>query len=656
MKNILIRSIATAAGRLALAAVSALVIAACAEDISPETATPSAGSADNPNAITFTVSDSAAYTRTAEGTIDRIELRTLGFGVFAAHTGLHKYANSSISSNFMYNEKVTYDTDAKMWTYNPVKYWPNAGEPYGSDEYISFFAYGPYTATPGTGTDNASRCITDYVMPYETGDPWLVYQLGGDRDDWKDHQVDLLYAVNKDQKKEGPSAKINFNFKHALAGAGDKLTITCSSDLQNVMKSRAATQQVFLQIDKVIMNYRLTKKAKLILNNSEEPNWQEVSSENKVVHRIVEIDPNQVIAVASVGGGSCTLTDYTTSDLGIFYIPLDLDDNKQLVDISVKYTCTIGSDVYSGNVGCSKYLDNGLGSFEAGANQNFNIVLGANIPLSASDASDTSVGMRILDIPDQVFTGSEITPSVTVVDENGLVLEEGTDYTLSYANNISACLSTAANAPKVTATGINDYFGKVASKTFTITKSQRSINFSNASAKVKIDESVSEVTWNSGGADNALINTGTGAVVYSSSNESVATVNASTGTVTCKGAGVTVITARVADSDNDNYQINSASYVLTVVKGASISFASNSVTVNVADKFHLQTVNNTGGGTVTYSISDNVGIATIDPVTGIVKILGATSAALTVTAKADGGQYYDYSSASEATYTLTINP
>lgn len=61
-------------------------------------------------------------------------------------------------------------------------------------------------------------------------------------------------------------------------------------------------------------------------------------------------------------------------------------------------------------------------------------------------------------ISDQTYTGIAITPAVTVKD-GGVTLSEGTDYTVSYENNINAASRNAANAPAVTITGKGDYNG-----------------------------------------------------------------------------------------------------------------------------------------------------------------------------------------------------
>ena len=60
----------------------------------------------------------------------------------------------------------------------------------------------------------------------------------------------------------------------------------------------------------------------------------------------------------------------------------------------------------------------------------------------------------ILPIPDQDYTGSEITPAVTI-NYLGTTLTENTDYTLSYSNNVNPGQAT------VTVTGISPYAGTI---------------------------------------------------------------------------------------------------------------------------------------------------------------------------------------------------
>lgn len=78
------------------------------------------------------------------------------------------------------------------------------------------------------------------------------------------------------------------------------------------------------------------------------------------------------------------------------------------------------------------------------------------ITAKSIDAED----VIIEDIPDQIYTGSEITPELTITDDTG-VLEEGVDFEVAYESNINV------GDALVTVTGIGDYSGSRAT-TFAI--------------------------------------------------------------------------------------------------------------------------------------------------------------------------------------------
>lgn len=109
------------------------------------------------------------------------------------------------------------------------------------------------------------------------------------------------------------------------------------------------------------------------------------------------------------------------------------------------YTITYEDNIGIGEAGITLI---GNGNFEGEQYVTFKIV-----PIDLSKAA-------FEDIPDQTYTGEQITPSVTV-SMDGTELEEGTDYTVSYADNINA--GTAA----VTAMGTGKYSG-ICTATFTI--------------------------------------------------------------------------------------------------------------------------------------------------------------------------------------------
>jgi len=68
--------------------------------------------------------------------------------------------------------------------------------------------------------------------------------------------------------------------------------------------------------------------------------------------------------------------------------------------------------------------------------------------------ADLSTG-SIADIGEQAYTGSQVTPNVTVTDGSGNKLKADTDYTISYDNNVNAGTAT------VTITGTGNYTGKL---------------------------------------------------------------------------------------------------------------------------------------------------------------------------------------------------
>lgn len=154
------------------------------------------------------------------------------------------------------------------------------------------------------------------------------------------------------------------------------------------------------------------------------------------------------------------------------------------------------------------------------------------------------------------YNGAAQTPAVTVVyksgdrDEN---LTEGTDYTVTYSNNINA--GTAS----VKIEGIaGRYIGSV-TKTFTITRIAQTLSLEAVSSYVTVKKTV-KVT--AGGAKE------TSKYTFTSSNTSLASVSASgaTGTVTGVKGGKVVIT--VTTPQTVNYLKGTKTVTITVVPAA----------------------------------------------------------------------------------------
>ena len=138
-----------------LFAVAAAALVACSNE---ELSTPDNVLASKEAPVNFDVYTQRALTRGGTpGDLDNDNIGTAGFGVFAYYTAGEQY-DAKATPNFMYNQKVTCTgtaTPQTLWTYEPVKYWPNEyGDLAMSDEadYLTFFAYAPWTEVePTTG-------------------------------------------------------------------------------------------------------------------------------------------------------------------------------------------------------------------------------------------------------------------------------------------------------------------------------------------------------------------------------------------------------------------------------------------------------------------------------------------------------------------------
>lgn len=148
-------------------------------------------------------------------------------------------------------------------------------------------------------------------------------------------------------------------------------------------------------------------------------------------------------------------------------------------------------------------------------------------------------------------------------------------------------------------------------------------------------------------------------ITYTSSNTNVATVS-STGDVTPIGAGEATITATL--SNNDSYNDGNASYQLTVMVPATISFANATASVlnmNTATYTQAATTD-PAGSTITYSSSNNdVNVDANGQVTiSNQSFYGPVTITATLTAvPAANPQYYYVQSnnaAFQATYTLNV--
>lgn len=195
------------------------------------------------------------------GDIDNANIGEIGFGVFAYYTAGEQY-DTKATPNFMYNQKVEKAGD--VWTYEPVKYWPNEfGDAAQSDDvdYLTFFAYAPWTEfEPTTGLPKVAEGLSagaiDTLQNYNiisvnknsaTGDPIVKYAVCTDpaasvdllwgvaAADADEHHIALGDNENEieagkpfiDLTKPNVGDSVKFNLRHALA----KVKFTIDYDL-----------------------------------------------------------------------------------------------------------------------------------------------------------------------------------------------------------------------------------------------------------------------------------------------------------------------------------------------------------------------------------------------------------------------------------------
>lgn len=175
----------------------------------------------------------------------------------------------------------------------------------------------------------------------------------------------------------------------------------------------------------------------------------------------------------------------------------------------------------------------------------------SNPSVVVNPSANTGLTLTIDEIAAQTYTGSALTPAVTV-KAGETTLAVNTDYELRWDNNTNAGVATVA------AIGKGTYFGQFATQTFVINKAAGSISFANATETKTKSDDPSNNTFT-----NAVTNTGDGNVTYESSNTGVATVD-NDGKVTILTTGETTITATVADGTNYTYASSTATYTLTI--------------------------------------------------------------------------------------------
>ena len=254
------------------------------------------------------------------------------------------------------------------------------------------------------------------------------------------------------------------------------------------------------------------------------------------------------------------------------------------------------------NVGTATISITGIGDYTGTITKNFNIV--------ARDISDTTIGS----IPNQTYTGNSIS-ALPVITYNGATLTKGTDYTLTYSNNVNAGTGT------VTITGKGNFKGTT-SKTFSISaRAMSDTSVANVSSQTYTGNGISPlptITYN-----NKTLKKDTDYTLSYSNN-----INAGTATITITGKG------NFTGTTSKTFSISARAMSDTSVANiSSQTYTGNVISPLPTITYNNKTLKKDTDYTLSYSDNINVGTATIT-ITGKGNFAGTTSKTFSISARA----------------------
>lgn len=374
---------------LGLAALAALTITSCQKDLVinqiPE---------EQPIGFGTYVGRDA---QTKASVVTTETMKTEGFGVFAYYTAQNNFASTD-TPNFMYNQNVSWDETNGVWTYSPVKYWPN-----NTNDKISFFAYAPYDEN-STTNNNTYLNLSELTA---TGVPTVTYTVDTD----VDNHIDVLFADNSNKQnltKQTVGEKINFEFKHALSRVG----FTAQAIVDNVTDaSNSLANGTSIKINSITLNGNFYKSGTLDLSNG---NWTTQNSNQ--FHNSITINAED-LGTTNVTNTESNLHNVSNSDPDKGYmmiIPYTISgaDNNTLT-ITVNYTVTtIDSNLTSEKSDITNNITSGVMSidFQQGKAYTFALKLGmtsVKIEAEVTDWGDPTA--QTVNVP---LNKADVTPGI----------------------------------------------------------------------------------------------------------------------------------------------------------------------------------------------------------------------------------------------------
>ncbi|MCH5248695.1 MAG: glycosyl hydrolase 53 family protein [Lachnospiraceae bacterium] len=179
-------------------------------------------------------------------------------------------------------------------------------------------------------------------------------------------------------------------------------------------------------------------------------------SKAKAALVVVDGDPNKVDTYYYTGAEIEPAIDFLTDKNGN---KLTKDGSELTVAVNEDYTVYYQKNINVGKATMTVIAKSESANIKGSFTQTFTI---AKRPIT--DSSITVSG-----ISGAVYTGSKVTPNVTV-KYNNKVLQKGKDYTVTYKNNVNVSAdASAAKKPSLKITGKGNYTGTTAEYPFVIT-------------------------------------------------------------------------------------------------------------------------------------------------------------------------------------------
>lgn len=250
------------------------------------------------------------------------------------------------------------------------------------------------------------------------------------------------------------------------------------------------------------------------------------------------------------------------------------------------------------------------GWYSSGALYDFSTPVTQNLTLTAQWIKNIST-LTISDISDQIYSGTDLTPVITIRD-GAYTLVQGQDYTVAYSDN--HYVGTA----KASVHGVGRYGGNI-EKTFVIHSKEVTVS------GIRVLDKVYD------GTTSAVLDTSDAVINGKAINDDVSLI--ASGSFEDADAGINktvVISQSLEGKDAGNYVLNSSTNTIQadIRKADPLLSVQAVMTETYSDTDFQLHVLHTGDGKITYS-SDNPDVLSVSD-TGLVHIVDAGEADITV--------------------------